>query len=139
MTWSLYIQFELTGNPVPYARVDGGRTTHKFVPKRQREYANALGMIARITMKSKPVLTGPVLLRYEAKFSFPKKGGVSEGDWHIDRPDRNNIEKLLEDALKKVVWDDDSQVAFSIGKKFYSAKPLLAVRIYSWRDDNIPR
>ena len=36
---------------------------------------------------------------------------------HIKRPDKDNLEKFLMDALKDVVWDDDARIAWTLNSK----------------------
>lgn len=61
-----------------------------------------------------PPLTGPI--RLDAKFIFPRSRSAI---WktkpmpryrHIIKPDRDNVEKSLKDALTKLAWVDDCQV-----------------------------
>ncbi len=62
-------------------------------------------------------LTGPVMLRFTAVFpplaSFTKaqREAAARGElYHTSKPDKDNIEKLLVDALNGLAWVDDSQI-----------------------------
>lgn len=61
--------------------------------------------------------TGPVLIRFTAVFETPKsfnkaqKEAAARGELMATRkPDKDNIEKLIVDALNNVAWLDDQQV-----------------------------
>ena len=50
--------------------------------------------------------------------------------YHTKRPDLDNLEKAVMDALTKAKWwEDDSQVCVKITKKRYMGKP--GVEIYA--------
>lgn len=61
-----------------------------------------------------PPLEGPI--RLSMVFVMPRtKGQTKPGKamprlWHTKRPDRDNLQKAVKDALTGVVWGDDSQV-----------------------------
>ncbi len=50
--------------------------------------------------------------------SFPKKGGRM---WKATKPDRDNLDKSLLDALSGVAWADDAQVCSGLVQKAYAA------------------
>jgi Holliday junction resolvase RusA-like endonuclease len=137
MPWIPFVEFELTGPPVPYARTGGGKTVVRFTPPRQRKYMDDLVLVARMAMRGKQPLTGPVRMDFIAKFPFPKKmSGVNRlaTHWHTARPDKSNVEKIIEDALKGFVWLDDSQVSSGYSEKIYADEPLVHVKVFSWAD-----
>lgn len=49
--------------------------------------------------------------------------------FHIDKPDIDNIAKLVLDSLSKVVWRDDSQVFRLSLLKMYSRTPYICIRV----------
>ena len=70
---------------------------------------------------------GPVRVDWDAYFERPqrllKKSSPECEVWHTVRPDKDNIEKAILDALKKAgLYRDDSQVVTGIPKKMYVAK-----------------
>ena len=86
-----------------------------------------------------PIL-GPV--RVELTFVFPrpkshyrtgKNAGVLRDDaptWHTSKPDRDNLEKAVLDALTQLggFWRDDSQVcAGSVSKRYGSPCGMLVI------------
>ena len=80
--------------------------------------------------------SGPVKL--EATFAFPVPPSLSkkerdarlEQGWHTQKPDRDNLEKALMDALSHVgLWDDDAQVCTGNVEKRWSLEGYIAVTV----------
>ena len=65
---------------------------------------------------------------------------------HIKKPDKDNIEKLILDAMNTLVFFDDCQVNFGTSAKVYSFREGIRARIYrsdpeevaAWVSDNFP-
>lgn len=65
---------------------------------------------------------------------------------HISKPDKDNIEKLILDAMSEVVFIDDCQVNFGTSAKIYSHREGIRARIYrtnieevnKWVEENFP-
>jgi Holliday junction resolvase RusA-like endonuclease len=95
--------------------------------------AMGLGRGARI------ITAGPVRLDLLAVIpygptTFPRAvQRAAEGCrlWHIGRPDLDNIEKLVCDALNKIAWRDDGQVAIVSKAKRYGSPGRIEV-VISW-------
>lgn len=52
---------------------------------------------------------------------FPANGHHKHGDWRTSRPDTDNLNKLLKDAMTKVgFWKDDSQVVHETIQKIWT-------------------
>jgi Holliday junction resolvase RusA-like endonuclease len=71
-----------------------------------------------------PPLEGPVRLDVIFQFALPKKpkGREVAGDWCLRKIDRGNLLKLIEDALKGIVYADDSQVVAGDVSKIWGAE-----------------
>jgi Holliday junction resolvase RusA-like endonuclease len=71
-------------------------------------------------------ITGPLHLTVDAFFDRPKshfnKAGVkaSAPDWHVSRPDLDNILKSILDGLNGIAWADDSAVVAITARKKYT-------------------
>jgi len=73
---------------------------------------------------------GPIRLEVTFYMPRPKSHFRSNGDlkpkapeWHIGKPDRDNLEKALMDALTTLgVWADDCQVCTGVVRKKYATK-----------------
>jgi len=48
---------------------------------------------------------------------------------HIKRPDESNFQKMVEDAMDKIFWNDDSQVQIGGAFKLYSQKPRTEIEV----------
>ena len=48
---------------------------------------------------------------------------------YLKKPDKDNIEKLLKDALNTLAYTDDVQVIFGTGAKIYSEREGLRARV----------
>lgn len=112
------IAFMIPGKP----RGKGRPRTSKFggqpfTPAATVAAEKEIAQLARLEMRAAPLMTGTVNLRVEAVFKVPKswsaklKAAALSGELEFTgRPDRDNIEKLVMDALNGVAWIDDAQV-----------------------------
>jgi Holliday junction resolvase RusA-like endonuclease len=113
------ISFFIPGRPFSKQRprfAKGRAYTHPETAAAEK----AIAWYAQRAIGASAPLAGPVSLVYECIFVLPekpKKGASS--DWHIYRPDLDNMEKLL-DALNGLAWKDDSQVCAKISLKRYA-------------------
>ena len=92
---------------------------------------------AKIAMKGRPPLTGPVELivticRPRPKANYNSKGllKLSVPDYPTTRPDTLKQVRAIEDAMTGIVWNDDSQIVeHRLRKMFHSTpKVLISVR-----------
>jgi len=101
-----------------------GKERPRFNPRTRRAYtpSNTVELelwIAAEFRRKYPdhrLLTGPVMVRFQAIFESPKamsaaaRQAAQEGLlFHTGKPDKENIEKLIWDALTGVCWVDDGQ------------------------------
>ena len=75
--------------------------------------------------------TGPVMLQFTAVFpllkgfSSAQRHAALEGSlYHTSRPDKDNIEKLICDALNGLAWIDDAQVQGGGVKRYGEAERI---------------
>jgi Holliday junction resolvase RusA-like endonuclease len=61
--------------------------------------------------------TGPILLQFTAIFEIPasftgsqRKAALDGQLYHTSKPDKDNVEKLICDALNGIAWIDDAQL-----------------------------
>lgn len=109
-------------------------------------HEEAIAKCARIAVMGIPMLRGVgVSIAVEAYFSPPKswsKSGTADAlagrKPHLAKPDWDNIAKSVGDALKGVVWDDDSRVVMGQVQKFYAEEPMIRISIWKWMDDPEP-
>jgi len=97
------------GNPLRFPR--------KFIPRETQSFREAVRASALEAQRDAGLvqqLTGPLLVRWLAVFQLPVSRHRKSGrprQWHTKRPDAENIQKALFDAITDAgVWVDDSQV-----------------------------
>ena len=88
--------------------------SHEYTDKDQREYERFAAMCAQQGMQGHEKFVGPCALYLKFYFEVPKSRArkIQEGDWHPQRPDRDNCEKSIMDACNGIVWADDCTVCF---------------------------
>jgi Holliday junction resolvase RusA-like endonuclease len=68
---------------------------------------------------------GPIGITLEFYFARPQRLTWKKKSmpclWHEQKPDLDNLEKAVLDALKGVIWQDDAQVAFKFSGKAFCA------------------
>lgn len=108
-------RLEYEGPPVPKGRprVYQG---HGVTPKRTRLAEARVRRLFREAYPDAEPLHGTV--RLDAEFWMPQRG----------RPDRDNLLKLVQDALNGIAFDDDSQVDFGETSKFTPDALVMGVR-----------
>lgn len=126
------VEFTIPGDVVPWARA-GSHGKIRFTPKKQSDYMAAVKLIGSAAMKGKPPLEGPIMLDLTATYPWPasmsqKKRTNPAAQWRTGRPDLDNIGKLIGDALNRIAWVDDSQIACSMLRKVYGEQPGLLVK-----------
>jgi len=132
------IEFIVYGKPVaqgrPRATTINGRIK-MYDPKKSSEYKNYIRLVAS-QHAPKELLDGPLQLTVRVyrptlkSFSKKKKKLAEEGKIRpTTKPDTDNYIKGIKDALKNVIWKDDSQVVDLQVSKFYSEKPRIEVKI----------
>jgi Holliday junction resolvase RusA-like endonuclease len=122
MANKLMTTIEIPGEPVPLKRP---RFCRGRVYDSQTVEKNSLRWRMKVAHKGDP-LKGPIEVRCEfifepaASASKTKKAAMN-GKAHTQKPDTDNLIKLLLDSGNKVLWGDDSQVASLSGKKTWGS------------------
>ena len=86
-----------------------------FYPKRYTAFKVACKDYLSLTHKM-PILDGAVRLSVVFDMPIPKswskkRKSEAEGCYHTSKPDSDNLQKALLDAMNGIVFEDDSQVA----------------------------
>lgn len=144
----LKLRFPLVPNPKQSVKI--GKNGRFFQPKEITEYKNTLKTLAisQLEVGFKPIST-PVIIEYKFAFPFPKgtpKRVLTEykesgNIYRAKRPDIDNLQKAINDALNGTVILDDSQIVGVTAYKFYSDTPRTEVKIkevdtncyYNWK------
>jgi len=136
------------GQPRPKAFARGGHAA-VYDPGTAEGWKSLVAMAAKEVIPATP-LTGPLQVDIEFYFKRPKSHfGSKKGVpylkdfapyWYTRKPDRDNLDKAVLDALTQLgVWEDDQQVvAGTIVKRYILGpeKPGATITIKTLRNGN---
>lgn len=138
------IHFKVDGDPRGKERVDQNNQRGKgqrFASKASQAEEKAIAKACRDSMGNSRPFTGPIKVQFHAIFGIPaswpkalKDAAMAGRVYHTQKPDKDNIEKLVWDGLKGVAWHDDSQVSAGGGIKRFGSPARLEV----WIDELTP-
>lgn len=125
----------IDGLPVPW-KAHAGYGKRSFNPRfKEKEYYQ--WQIKSQWNQNIP-LAGPIFLKVVYHMPIPlgtskvrRLQMLNQKMFHIKRPDLDNCNKFLEDCLKGIVFEDDSQVVQIHARKIYSEHPRTVVEIES--------
>ena len=79
-------------------------------------------------------LTGPVMVSIQFTFQVPASLSKKERDerlsrkYHFQKPDRDNLDKAVLDAMTKAgIWADDCQVCSGLTMKVWGESPSIGI------------
>lgn len=125
------IYLEILGEPVAKQRARTGKG-FSFTPKKT---ADAEARIKQEAIaRGVSALQGPLSMECDFIFEPPKswskkKRAAAMGTWKATRPDRDNCEKLVADALNDIAYVDDGQIVTGFSRKFYGLQAKTIIRI----------
>ncbi len=132
------IQFTVYGEPVAQARPKfstAGGFVKAYDPAKSRNYKDYVRLAAAEHAPAN-LLEGPIGMMLTIYRSMPKsfskrKAAAAEaGELRpTTKPDVDNYLKGVKDALKGIIWKDDSQVVEVFVQKRYSSRPRIEVKI----------
>lgn len=108
-----------------------GNFLKMYTPKNTVEFEKTIALAyqsaCRGNMRGRDV---PIKLTATYYMPIPKSASkklkaTMAGKWHTKKPDTSNITKSVEDALNRIAYDDDSQIAWLDVKKVYGEPPRL--------------
>jgi Holliday junction resolvase RusA-like endonuclease len=130
------IELAILGNPVPqgrprFARV--GKFVRTYDPKESVAWKDSIKLQAIALIRNNyadwQLLSGPVNLNCEFYISRPASVSVKKRPEPTVKPDLDNLLKAVKDALKGIIWVDDSQVTRLSAMKIYSGTPGVKIAI----------
>lgn len=136
------ISFTVYGEPTAqgrpkFARIGNG--VRAYDPAKSRDYKQSV-RAAALEVKPDVLLEGALSLVVMAYRTVPKSFSKKKAAQAIaqeiqptTRPDLDNIIKGIKDALKGVIWRDDSQVVNISAAKWYSDTPRVEVSVWRGR------
>lgn len=119
------IKFTIPGTPVGKARP---RVTRygAYTPEKTVNYETLVKEMFAIKYPKHEMLEGPLKMEIRAFFPIPKSTSkkkaalMATGEIRpTKKPDTSNILKIIEDALNKIAYNDDSQIVSSCIDKYY--------------------
>ena len=127
---------------MPWARAGrDGRTGRSYTPNKQKRRKQEIALEASLRLRAvgfRHVPKCPVILQIGAMFELPKSISKAEVarrtagmGYHTQKPDADNLAKLIKDALNGLAWHDDCQVADMIVQKYWTAnapRTLIALK-----------
>jgi len=133
------IEFQVIGIPKPWKRpVRFAHASGKMVSWSPKD--DWFRLIYAEALKRRPVepLDGPI--RLDATFRFPRPKHVKQSEVYMfHRPDKDNLQKALMDALTYArIWTDDSRVCDGRVMKVYGEPPGVTIRVSPAGQDGIP-
>ena len=123
------ILYQLFVNGVPKAQPRPRMTArgHVYNPGSADGWKEEIKAAFRPVLK--PTIEGPVRLIVKFSMPMPKGMEVKKGFPmpHTKKPDKDNLEKAVMDALTAAkVWKDDAQVFESLTGKYYTGEKIGA-------------
>ena len=134
------VVIQVTGRPVAKGRGRAAVTNKGkvivFTPKNTRVWERDAKNLARVAMGERDPITGPVHVVVRAVFpisaSWPtwKRGMAIDGTLkHTSKPDGDNVLKAAKDAMKGIVYMDDSQAVASTVEKRFGNRPMVVIAV----------
>lgn len=124
------------GTPRGQGRPRFSRVNGAYKSSEDKAYERALCMAYWAEHAGKRPMDGPLTIRIKAIFPIPKSKPKQEQELMRQgeikptcRPDMDNIQKSVLDALNKVAFPDDKAVTWLIGQKVYGDVPGVYVEI----------
>ncbi len=97
---------------------------HAYTPKGTREYEKLIAYYAKQAGATPSKL--PLIMTITATFKSPIK---RKSFYCVKRPDIDNLQKMVFDALNGVAYEDDAQIVEATITKEYGEKDLLEIEI----------
>lgn len=120
MTETLYTGF-VAGIPVAKARPRFTKTGRTYTPQKTKTWENTIRAFVLASF-FKAQTDKPVGVQLQ--FNMPRPKSAPKGRIYPQaKPDLDNLEKAVLDALNGVVWLDDAQVVNKYAAKVYGARP----------------
>ena len=122
------IKFTINARPQPKERSRTAKRGHHYTPARTVNFELTVKCEFRAQHPFHEILTGPVGMSVDIQFQRPKT--VAKGFWHTGPGDIDNIVKAIKDALNRVAWKDDRQVAYLHAEKHWGDSDRIIVSIW---------
>lgn len=105
-------------------------------PVNTEKYEQEVGNAARIAMRGRELITGPVMVEMDITVQIPqswskkRKSQALAGEiFPTTKPDKDNVIKAIYDGINGIVWKDDVQAVDGHQRKRYGETPGVRVRV----------
>lgn len=124
------------------ARVMGGRFAQMYTPKDTVEYENYIKLLF-VQSNATIIVNKPVIATLKAFYSIPKAFSkvntqkALQGELRpLKKPDIDNIQKIVFDALNGLAYKDDTQIVRVVCEKWYDNQPRIELELseYGYED-----
>ena len=124
--------FNVKAVPKSRPRACGNRF---YTPKKTVDFENYIALLSSNEMCGSKPSANPIFVEVAFLFETPKswskkKKKAALDGYHVSKPDIDNLEKSVFDALNGIVWIDDAQVFKVIKEKKYSQESSIQIKIY---------
>lgn len=116
---------EIPFSPLPKASIRLNTRGGRYNPSARQMHKTREYVLKQLEGVELPLMRGPVLVIAHFRLPLPvlnykKKAENYIHHPHAKRPDGDNLEKFMNDALNKVIWEDDAQICFLLRTKTYA-------------------
>ncbi|EPS1221652.1 RusA family crossover junction endodeoxyribonuclease [Burkholderia cenocepacia] len=129
---------------LPFAAIGKGRPrVYRGIattPPKTRAYERQVATLAKVAMRGHRLIDGPVRILLEIDVEVPESwpkyrraDALAGLIWPTVKPDIDNAEKALLDAMNGIVYRDDSQIVVVQKSKHYAAAPQVRIVIDEMR------
>ena len=129
----MYWGFNISIDPVPASRPRVARYGTYYAPRYEQYRKNLANIIARLGTTTDIYYSA---LRLEVTFIMPfpksyskKKRSDLDGDYCYTKPDLDNLEKALYDAMNGIIYKDDCQIVEHTVRKIWGEVGMIKVTI----------
>lgn len=133
------VSFKALVKPVPKGRprfACMGKHVRTYTPTTTAEFEQKIRIAARSSINPMPKFDGPLSVSIVFGMPVPKSWPRKAREDALRgvlmpkaRPDIDNLEKAVLDALNGLLWVDDAQVVRKIGEKRYVEEPFVEVSV----------
>ncbi len=133
------IRFVVPGEPVGKGRPRAtrvGKGVRLYTPPKTVAYEKRVAICGRAAMYGRPPLPGALAVGLEIYLPIPASWPRKRQEMALraeilptGKPDVDNVEKAIFDALNGICWRDDTQVVDVIKTKRYGGIPRVHVEI----------
>lgn len=124
------------GEPVAKGRPRFTGKGRPYTPAKTRNWETSAKYIAQQAMRGRTPLDGPIRVDIHMVFAPSRSWPQWKQDYalkgfiaHTKKPDADNVQKAVKDAMNKIVYQDDSQITFGEFKKTFGQAEMVIVEV----------